>query len=90
MIAKNYRQFPDALIAQRELELVHGVAGDVSEADLCLIKKSWIAAGIWIRQYATKAVKTAAQVPAWLAAMQRRAKALAKAVKEAIWQLWSA
>lgn len=84
MIAKNYRQFPDALIAQRELELVFAVGETVSEDELVLMKAAFNAAGTWLKSYAMKVKAAAAKIPAWWAAMRRRAKALAKSVKEAI------
>lgn len=88
MIAKNYRQFPDALIAQRELELVFAVGETVSEGEIELMKATFNAAGAWLKSYAMTVKATAAKIPAWWAAMRRRAKALAKSVKEAIGPLF--
>lgn len=84
MIAKNFIRHPEALLAQRELELVFAVPEMVGENDLALMRASFSAAGAWLRQYASAARRVAAQVPAWYAAMRRRAAALARAVKAAI------
>lgn len=83
MIAKNFQRNPDALIAQRELELVFATPQDVSAEALTTIRATFNAAGQWLRSYAKKATKAAAAMPQWFAAMRRRAVALAKAVKAA-------
>lgn len=84
MIATNFIRHPEALLAQLELELVFAVPEVVREADLAAMRASFSAAGAWLRQYASAAVRMAKAVPAWYAAMRRRAAALAKAVKAAI------
>lgn len=83
MLASNYRKFPDALIAQRELELVFPVCPVVSEAALETIRATFNAGGEWIRSYA-KQITLTVPIPAWFQAMRKRAIALAKAVKAAI------
>lgn len=88
MIARNYRKFPDALIAQSELELVFAVGEVVSEVELAVMRASFAAAGAWIRQYAAAVAAVAANIPAWWAAMRQRAKALSRAVKAAISSLF--
>lgn len=88
MIARNYIRFPDALLAQRELELVYAVRDDVSEADMVCIRATFAASGAWLRQYAGAAVRVVHQMPAWFDAMRRRARALAQAVKKALFKLF--
>ncbi|MDD5324659.1 MAG: hypothetical protein PHR71_05030 [Polaromonas sp.] len=83
MIAKNYRQFPQALMQQHELELVFPVNAEVNEHELSLIRATFAAGGQWLTRYMTK-IKSTAKAPAWYLAMKRRAKALARAIKAAL------
>ena len=84
MITTNYRHHPDALMLQRELELVFAVPEAVSADEFELIKRTFDAAGEFIRRYAVKAQKTKQAPPTWWTAAKRRARALAQAVRAAL------
>lgn len=88
MIAKNYSQFPDMLIYQRELELACPAPAEVSERDLSLTRLSFEAAGAYLRTYATRlhAIRTTA--PEWFLTLINKAKILAKAIKAAIFPMF--
>lgn len=87
MLASNYRKFPDALIAQRELELVFAISDLVSELEMVLIEKTFSTGGAWLRHYAKK-FTSIVKIPAWWAAMRKKALALARAVKAAIFPMF--
>jgi hypothetical protein len=88
MQARNFIRFPEALLAQRELELTPPVSEAVTETELSLIRASFAAAGNWLRQYATETVRVVHRVPTWFAAMRRRARALAHTVRKNIQALF--
>ena len=90
MIARNFIKHPEALIAQRELELVFAIADEVTEGDLTLMKATFAAAGAWLKVYGAPMKTAAKKTPEWFAAMRRRAMQLAKAVKAAIQSLFNA
>lgn len=88
MIAKNFLKFPSALIAQGELTLVFGVAECISEEAFVVIQSTFKASGEWLKKYAAITEQMAPPAPKWWLAMKARAKALAKAIKKAIAQLF--
>lgn len=81
MIARNFIHHPEALLAQRELELVIAAPEALTKAASDLIGKSLRANVAWACELTTVRIKQA--IPAWFAAMKRRAMALAKAVRTA-------
>lgn len=88
MQARNFTKFPDALLAQRELELVIAAPATLTAEASSLIGKSIRANIAWVCEFATKRAKSTA--PQWFIAMKRRAATLAKKVKAACMNLFSA
>lgn len=81
MIAANFKRFPVALLAQRELELVIAAGEVLTKADCGLIKKSIAANIAWVCEFTRERIK---QInPGWFKAMRRRAIALAQAIRAA-------
>lgn len=81
MIARNFIRFPGALLAQRELELVIAATETLTKAGSILMAKSMAANVAWVCELVTKQAKKV--IPAWFASMKKRAKELAKKVKQA-------
>lgn len=86
MIARNFILHPDALMAQRELELVIAAPERLTKAVSVLIGKSVTANVAWICEFTTARVKQA--LPAWFIAMKRRARELAKVIRRACMSLF--
>lgn len=85
MIAKNYRQFPEALLYQLELAL-----GDVRDTFDWIRKNAPASWAILRRRFVDSKpdVRGVVVVPEWVRVAEQRAAALARMVKAAMLDFW--
>lgn len=78
MIAANFLKYPEAQLAQRELDLA-GVQGATQEQ-----RQAWWQ---WLMQAGAHRAPLRPAIPGWLRALNTRARALANSVRAALLRL---